>query len=819
MTSTAKRVWPAINWGIWAVAILAAAITVVSTINSLHWINQPFPGFFLWENLLVPAVGDTDWTGYEAGLPFPARLLEMNGQPVRSAAGVYDAAAGVPVSTNFTYRFAVDARAPVELAIPTMRLSLPEYLWTLGNFLGIGLLLTILGFVVYRLRPDAAGARAMLVAGVTWGQYFVTAADIFGPGWFRPLCLVLQAMAPVTLAHLALTFPEERPLLQRHRRLLPAMYLLAFAVGIADNLMFHHWFAGTLWVNTLYSIGVVAAGVALIASLAYSYFAPPSPAARQRVKMAAIGGFAAFLLPIAGVAVFAVLGVSFPLNFLAMPLALFPAAIGYAIVRDDLFEVDAIIRRGVAWAILTVLIAALYLGGVGTLEVLLTGRSGRIAQLLFLLLVVALFNPLRNRVQAAVDFLFSRDQYDYRRTLGETSRALAALLDFDAVVERILRTITDTMHIDFGAVWLQRNGRYELQAVSGTGATNLPQRIDGGSELIQQLERGAQEVFSETGANSHESIARELSHLGATLLVPMSFEQHLTGFLALGRKQSGSFYSSEDVGLLRTLANQGAVALENARSYRALERANDDLRSAQARLIEAERLAAIGELSAAVAHGIRNPVAGIKAAAQLASMDLPAEHPTRESITDILSEANKLEWRIKTLLDFAKPFVPHRGACGVDAIVADAAASLRMLMTANRVDFSTDLSPDLPEVQVDSAQIQEVLLALISNATEAMPNGGSITVRGRLSPEGAHLRLEVADTGPGIPPDHLQRIFKLFFTTKSSGTGFGLAVAKKIVEQHGGSIAVESEIGKGTRFTIDLPLTGAPGSRPAEAFP
>jgi two-component system, NtrC family, sensor kinase len=249
---------------------------------------------------------------------------------------------------------------------------------------------------------------------------------------------------------------------------------------------------------------------------------------------------------------------------------------------------------------------------------------------------------------------------------------------------------------------------------------------------------------------------------------------------------------------------------EREELIRLLVRANEELRVAQARLIEAERFAAIGELSAAVAHGIRNPVAGIKAAAQFASLELPDHHSLHENISDIIGEADKLEMRIKTLLDFAKPFEPHPAPCRVEQIVGDAVASLRSQIAAQGINLSVDLDPVLPEAALDFAQIEQVLLALLSNAVEAMPRGGRITVTGRMAHDARRLRLEVIDTGPGITPDQLGRVFKLFFTTKSSGTGLGLAVAKKIVERHGGTIAVESEIGKGTRFTIELPLICPP---------
>jgi signal transduction histidine kinase len=245
-----------------------------------------------------------------------------------------------------------------------------------------------------------------------------------------------------------------------------------------------------------------------------------------------------------------------------------------------------------------------------------------------------------------------------------------------------------------------------------------------------------------------------------------------------------------------------------------LTRTNEELHAAQARLLEAERFAAIGEMSAAVAHGIRNPVAGIKLAAQVVSAELPDHHPLRDSVNDVIEEADKLEARIKTLLDFARPFEPHPTPQRIERIVADAVSYLRGRMSAQKIELDVDLPPTLPEAQLDSAQIEQVLLALLSNAAEAMPGGGRITITGCVDADGHRLCLDVADTGPGVPPQHMGRLFELFFTTKSSGTGLGLPVAKKIVERHGGTITVASEVGKGTRFTIELPLAG-PGSTAA----
>ncbi len=244
---------------------------------------------------------------------------------------------------------------------------------------------------------------------------------------------------------------------------------------------------------------------------------------------------------------------------------------------------------------------------------------------------------------------------------------------------------------------------------------------------------------------------------------------------------------------------------EREELIRLLQRSNEELHTAQGRLIAAERFAAIGELSAAVAHGIRNPVAGIKLGAQLIREELAVEHPQHPKVSEIIQEADRLETWIRELLDFTRPFEPHPVRQRIDFVVDQATSLLRKQMAAQGIELVVDLAATLPEADLDHAQIEQALLTLLSNATEAMPTGGRITVVGRAD-DGRTLRLEVIDTGPGIAPDRLGRVFNLFYTTKATGTGLGLAVAKKIVEMHGGTISVASKPGRGAHFTIELPL-------------
>jgi signal transduction histidine kinase len=234
----------------------------------------------------------------------------------------------------------------------------------------------------------------------------------------------------------------------------------------------------------------------------------------------------------------------------------------------------------------------------------------------------------------------------------------------------------------------------------------------------------------------------------------------------------------------------------------------EGLKSCQVRLLQAERLAALGELSAAVAHGLINPLAGIRAAAQLAREDARAGADVAEALDEVIAEVDRLDRRVKDLLDFSRPFEPRLEPVHASQVIQRAAALMEPGMREANVRLDLQLAPNLPQVWWDAEQMEEVLVALLANAVDAMPGGGTLTVHGRLIAEAEGvdcLGIEIEDTGRGIRAEDLPRVFDLFFTSKPGGTGLGLPLARKVVEKHGGRIAIESAPGEGTTVRLLFP--------------
>ncbi len=229
---------------------------------------------------------------------------------------------------------------------------------------------------------------------------------------------------------------------------------------------------------------------------------------------------------------------------------------------------------------------------------------------------------------------------------------------------------------------------------------------------------------------------------------------------------------------------------------------------ARTRIQRSERLAMVGQLAAGVAHELNNPMQGIVAYAMLLREEMPPDDERQEMVSQIVTQAERCTKIVRSLLDFARQRPSEARPTDVNKLIADTLALVERQALFHNVRVERRLADDMPPVTVDPAQIQQVLMNLIINAVEAMDGEGTLTVSTRSRAGGSMVEVAVSDTGHGISPENLDRIFVPFFTTKaeSHGVGLGLAISYRIVRDHGGTITVESEVGKGTTFTVRLPV-------------
>lgn len=243
----------------------------------------------------------------------------------------------------------------------------------------------------------------------------------------------------------------------------------------------------------------------------------------------------------------------------------------------------------------------------------------------------------------------------------------------------------------------------------------------------------------------------------------------------------------------------------------------ENLLKMQSELVASQRMAAVGEMAAAVAHGIGNPLSSIRAAAQVAQLDCgettDCQYQTRTgtALGSIIEQVDRVQKRMQGLLNFAKPMEPRPAPVELNPLLRDIIQILQTRFTEAGVDPKLDLDRNLPKVRLDANHVEQIFMGLITNALEATPKGGSVTVRTRIEPgNGASPKVTVSveDTGEGIPLENRQRVFEPFFTTKTHGTGIGLPLAKKFVERNGGTIRILDAPAGGAKIDVTFPRNG-----------
>ncbi|OPY65867.1 MAG: Sensor protein ZraS [Syntrophorhabdus sp. PtaU1.Bin050] len=246
------------------------------------------------------------------------------------------------------------------------------------------------------------------------------------------------------------------------------------------------------------------------------------------------------------------------------------------------------------------------------------------------------------------------------------------------------------------------------------------------------------------------------------------------------------------------------------KSHNALQVSHQELEQAQYQLIRTEKLAALGQLAAGVAHEINNPLGTITIYAHILLKGMEQDDPRREDLTLIISEANRTKEIVQGLLSFARETKLKPGETNINEILEDTLGLLVNQSLFHNIKIKKVFAPDLPNIFADATQLKQVFLNIILNGAQAMEGKGSLSIT--TTQEKNQIKIKIRDSGPGIPPENVRKLFNPFFTTKEKGTGLGLAISYGIVERHGGKLDVETDLGKGSTFVISLPITTVEGT-------
>lgn len=330
--------------------------------------------------------------------------------------------------------------------------------------------------------------------------------------------------------------------------------------------------------------------------------------------------------------------------------------------------------------------------------------------------------------------------------------------------------------------------------------------MDDSSEIVVRtaLEKKEQVVTDAARDPRVTQQFREIFGCPEFVAVPLIVKGSVVGVILADNLYSGRAITDDHVKLLTLFASQAALAIENAETYAELQKSMDRLRQAQKEIVHGEKLATIGKMAAHVAHEIRNPLSTIGGFARAILKKPDSVDRVTKNAKIISEESTRLENMLKGVMDFSRPSAPVPKMTDFNAVVERAFRTHAELLGGRNIHASIDLDRSIPEISIDENQITQVLHNLIRNGADSMQQGGAMQLKtGR---EGERVSLVFTDSGCGIPPDILERLFDPFFTTKPDGTGLGLAVSKKIIDDHGGTIEVHSVVGKGTEFKILLPM-------------
>lgn len=491
------------------------------------------------------------------------------------------------------------------------------------------------------------------------------------------------------------------------------------------------------------------------------------------------------------------------------------AIIAYAIVRYRVLDVRLIFKRTMAYSLAAGLLMGLFVVLVLTVTNFLSAFTdiGSFKISVIAAVVIALmFNPLRVKIQGIIDKLFYKRTYDYYATIGRVSQQLESMFDEEKIYSFVGENIYSTLGLKNIHVLIAGTTKESYETVyylskqgrnrKGISSDNKEEgAFSGHSEIIKFLNRSKgiiiKDELSDTRMNLRgeiiDRLKAEFNEMDGEAAVPVFVDQRMEILFVLGAKMSADMFSQEDVNLLNTIANQTAIALKNARLYK--------------EKVDSERLASVGMMSATFAHEVRNPLTSLKTFAQL----MPEKYNDpefRNTFSKIVEgEIEKIDGLIGDLLDFSSEKKSSRINEFDLAEILDETIDYvkgKLAIEQKNIIFKREYVRSEYKIFGDAHRLNQAFVNIIANGCQAMNGDGVLKVSMRLN--GGSVEVAITDTGEGIDSDDIAKIFDPFVTTKEMGIGLGLAISKRIIEDHEGSINVDSKVSIGSTFTITLPV-------------
>jgi signal transduction histidine kinase/putative methionine-R-sulfoxide reductase with GAF domain len=400
---------------------------------------------------------------------------------------------------------------------------------------------------------------------------------------------------------------------------------------------------------------------------------------------------------------------------------------------------------------------------------------------------------------------------------------LMETLDIDEILRLVLEGVTKNIGFDRARLYLVNEKRNVLECkmavgIDGEKIKGITLRLDPEDSIVARsiFEKQPFVIPDASTDQRVNPILKEKFNLHSLVVIPLLTKEKALGAIAADFVEPNKNITKEALESTMVFAQQAGLAIHNAFMYQELktfsqqmeekiQRTTADLRKTEAQLIRSEKLAALGQLAAGIAHEIRNPLTSINILIHSLTENLSSGDSHREDLKVIEEEINRINEILDRFLRFAKPAAPLLEKTDVASIFEETLQLIRPRIEKQRIVVRKEFQA-LPIILMDREQIKQVALNLLLNAVQAMPEGGTLTLRGQNSEDGQWIRISIQDSGMGIPSEDMNKLFDPFFSTKEGGVGLGLSIAHRIIDQHHGKIEVESNPGEGTLFALWLPI-------------
>jgi signal transduction histidine kinase len=405
-------------------------------------------------------------------------------------------------------------------------------------------------------------------------------------------------------------------------------------------------------------------------------------------------------------------------------------------------------------------------------------------------------------------------------SLYEVGQELVSILDLNHLLELILDRAIVLVGAERGflVLWNPEQQDYEVAVARQFARGEVDDaQIEISHGVIRRVLASREPVATSDAQEDPRFFQRNsivTFQIRSVLAVPLIASDELIGAICVDTRLGSKLFGESDLALLLAMANQAAAALRLTRLYEHLQGRNRELCEAmrelqetQEQLIQKEKLASVGQLAAGVAHEINNPLSSILLYTDVLCQEIPEQNAQqRQDLQMILKEAIRCRTIVNDLLSFSRQNEVLAQPTDLNALLEEMIQEIGIQERFQGVQIQMDLDSGLPIIEADPFQLHQVFCNLMNNAADAMPGGGTLTLRTKRGPWSGLITAEVQDTGEGISEENMKKLFTPFFTTKpmGKGTGLGLAIIYGIVKMHQGQIGVQSQVGQGTTFTLTL---------------